>query len=112
MSARTYGGEIIKKVATEVATGRTIVFPVMQAQEIRRLQISPFGVVEGKEKLRVTHNLTFGHQSTVRERKRAGRQELLFDPERRSVNADTYWQKILWFRLAGVMSKSLMQIIE
>jgi len=56
-------GEVLKKVATDVALGRTIVFPVTQAQEIRVLRISPVGVV---------HDLTFGGQVTLREKSGAG----------------------------------------
>lgn len=50
-SVAKYGGEVRTKVATEVALGRAIVFPVTQAKEIVELRISPIGVVEGKEKL-------------------------------------------------------------
>ena len=34
---------MLKKAATDLAMGRTIVFPVTQAQEIRRLRISQAG---------------------------------------------------------------------
>ena len=62
---------MLKKAATEVAMGKTIVFPVTQTHEIRGLRISPVGVVEEKEKLRVIHDLTFDGQAIVREERGA-----------------------------------------
>ena len=41
--------KVLKKAATDGAPGRTIVVPVTQAKEIRRLRISPVGVVEEKK---------------------------------------------------------------
>lgn len=41
--------EVFEKAATDVVKGRTTVFLGKQAQEIKGLQISPVGVVEGKE---------------------------------------------------------------
>ena len=50
-SASKHGEEVLKKAVTDVVIGRTIVFPVRQAQEIRLRQFSPVGVVGRKEKL-------------------------------------------------------------
>ena len=44
---------------------------MVQAQEMRGLRISPVGVVEEKEKLRVIHDLTFDGQAIVREERGA-----------------------------------------
>lgn len=60
-------------MVTDVAMGRTIVFLVTQVQEIKGLRISSVGVMEEKEKLRVTHDFLFGGQATVREGRGAGR---------------------------------------
>ena len=60
-------GEVLKKAATDVATGRIIVFPPTQVHEVKGLQILPVGVVEEKEKLRVIHYFTFGGQENARE---------------------------------------------
>lgn len=51
-SAAKYREEVLRKAATDVAQGKTIVFPVTQAQEIRELRILPVGVIVEKEKLR------------------------------------------------------------
>ena len=66
-SAFKHRGEVLKKAATDAAMGKTIVFPATQAHEMKELRISPVGVVEEKEKLRVIHNLTFGRQANARE---------------------------------------------
>ena len=93
-SALKYGEEVLNKATTDVAMGRTIVFPVTQAQEIKGLRISPVGVVEEKTKLRVMNDMTFGGQATVREGRRGGRHKAFSEPECRSVNDETDWQKI------------------
>ena len=76
-SALKHAGEVLKIAVTDVAMCRTIVFLVAQAQETRGLRI---------KKLRVIHDLTFGG----RERRGAGRQGALSEPEGLSVNADPY----------------------
>ena len=53
------GGKVLKKTATDMVLGRTIVLPVTQAREAVGLRILPVGVVEETEKLRVIHDLTF-----------------------------------------------------
>ena len=42
-SALKHGEEVLKKAASEVAMGRTIVFPVTQAQEVKGLRINQLG---------------------------------------------------------------------
>ena len=91
--------------------GRTIVFPATQAHEVEGLRISPVGVVEEKEKLRVVHDLTFGGQANAREGGGEGRQGSVLVPEGRSVNADTDWQKVPGCQLAGVMMEVITRIL-
>ena len=51
--ALKHRGEVLRKAATDVAMGRTIVFPATQEHEVEGLPISSVGVVDEKEKLRV-----------------------------------------------------------
>ena len=44
----------------DLVRGRALVFPLEQAEDIRGLWISPVGVVEGKDKRRIVHDMTFG----------------------------------------------------
>ena len=46
----------------DVAGGRAIVFPKEQAGQIPGLRVSPIGVVEEREKIRVIHDMTFEHK--------------------------------------------------
>ena len=48
-SALKHRGQVLRKAATDVAMGRTIVLPAAQAQEVEGLRISPVGVVEKRE---------------------------------------------------------------
>ena len=48
-SAVKYGVEVLKKAVTDATIGRTIVFPVTQAQGIKGLRTSPVRVVEEKK---------------------------------------------------------------
>lgn len=84
-SAAKYGGDVHKKAATDVVLGRTVVFPVTQAREIRRLRIPPVGVLE-KEKVRVIHDWTFGGRVTFRGARKTEEQEAHMEP---SVNGNT-----------------------
>ena len=93
-SALKHRGEVLRKAATDVAMGRTIALPAAQAHEVEAMRISPVGVVEEREKLRVIHGLTFGGQASAREGRGGGRQVVVTLPEGRSVNADTDWQKV------------------
>ena len=95
-------GKMPKNEATGVTMRRTIVSPVKQAQEILRMRISPFGVVE-KEKLRVIQDLTFCGRVTVREAGGAGSVW--------SVNAETDWQRIPECRLAKVITGIITQTL-
>ena len=75
----------------DIALGRAIVFPVTRAKDTVGLRISPVGVVEEKEKLRVIHDLTFcGNGADERGKKASGEMESTATPETgdRSVNAD------------------------
>lgn len=66
-----YGEEALYKVVTDVATSRTIAFPVSEAKAIRGLRMPQVGVVEKKRKLQVIPDLMFGWRVTVQaERKR------------------------------------------
>ena len=69
-------------------------FTVTQAQEVKGLRISPVGMVEEKEKMRVIHDLTFGGQANFREGRRRRGRGALTGPEGRSVNADTDWASV------------------
>ena len=42
----------------DLVRGRALVFPLEQAEDIRGLWISPVGVVEGKDKRRIVHDMT------------------------------------------------------
>ena len=88
-SAHKHRGEVLRKAATDVAMGRTIVFKTTQEHEVEGLRISPVGVIEEKEKLRMIHDLTIGGQANAREGGGGGRQGSVPVPEGRSVNADT-----------------------
>lgn len=57
-STEGHADTIRAKVVQDVANGRALVFNRASAHEIRRLRISPLGVVEGR-KLRIIHDLTF-----------------------------------------------------
>ena len=91
--------------------GRTIVFPAMQAHEVKGLRISPVGVVEEKEKLRVIHGLTFGGQTNAREGW-GGEKDSVPEPGGRSVNSDTNWKKVPECRLAGVIMEVITRFQE
>lgn len=45
MNAFIHRGKVLKKATTDVAVGRTVVFPVTQAHEGKVLRISPVRVV-------------------------------------------------------------------
>ena len=79
-----------------MACGRAIVFPNEQAGQVPGLRVSPVGVVDEREKMRVIHDMTFDHMDGQGER---------------SVNATTYWEEILTCALAGVMHEVLRRII-
>lgn len=64
---------MLNKVVTDGAMGKIIMFPVTQAQQIKGLPISPVGMMEEKEKLRLIHELTFGEK----EGKRGGKERIL-----------------------------------
>lgn len=73
---------MLKKAATDVVKGKSIVFPVTQAQEIRGLRISPFGVVKKKEKLRLSTTCRsvdrrpFGRDGERRDKERFGNRKV------------------------------------
>ena len=50
-----------EKVVADVAGGRAIVFPKKQAGQVPGLRVSPVGVVEEREKIRIIHDMTFEH---------------------------------------------------
>lgn len=73
--ATEYRAEVLTKAKTGVALGRYRVFPVAQAKGMVGLRISPVGMVEGKEKLRVIHDLTCRCGATVRKERPKGNRE-------------------------------------
>lgn len=76
-SVAKYGEDVLKKAAMDVAIGRTIMFPVTQAQEIRGLRISLIEEVEEKERLRAIHDL-IRFRLTVREARETGRRKHIY----------------------------------
>ena len=113
-SAAKYGEEVIAKAAADVALGRAVVFPVTRAEDIVGLRISPLGVVEEKEKLRVIHDLTFcGNKADERAREAPGERKSTATPETgaRSVNEDTDWERVPKCALAGVMTEIIARIL-
>ena len=106
-SAAKHGEIVFKKAATDLTIGWTIVLRVTKAKEIRGLRISPVVAMGKKEKLRVTHELTFGCRVTVPGKRRAEGQEASLE----SVNADTDRHKIPEWRLAGVITHIITRIL-
>ena len=51
------------KAVVDVAGGRAIGFPEEQAGQVPGLRVSPVGVVEELEKIRIIHDMTFEHRS-------------------------------------------------
>ena len=95
-SANNFGEAVWKKAVADVACGRAIVFPKEQADQVPGLRVSPVGVVEEREKIRIIHDMTFEH----RDGHGGG-----------SVNATTDWDEIPACALAGVMREVLQRIL-
>lgn len=75
-------------------------FKVKDAERIEGLRISPEGVVEEKEKIRVVHDLTFDGP-----RSGAGGEP------RRSVNEATAWEQVPGYKFGGLVEVILKHII-
>ena len=60
-SAQKFQVAVWEKAVGDVASGRAIVFPKEQAGQVEGLRVSPVGVVEEREKIRIIHDLTREH---------------------------------------------------
>ena len=74
-----------------------MILPLDQAEDIRGLRISPVGVVEGKDKRRIAHVMTFGGSKAT--------------GGSGSVNATTGWSKIPQCELSEVMKDVIKRIL-
>lgn len=63
---------MLGKAATKATVDKTTEYLVTRAPEVRRLRITPVGVVEEKKKLRVIHDLTFDGRVAIREKMGTG----------------------------------------
>ena len=95
-SASTFDEAVWEKAVADVAWGRAIVFPKEQAGQVPGLRVSPIGVVEEREKIRIIHDMTFEHRD---------------GEEGGSVNATTDWDEIPACALAGVMHEVLQRVL-
>ena len=50
-----------EKAVADVAIGRAIVFPKEQAEQVEGLRVSPVGVAEERETIKIIHDMTFEH---------------------------------------------------
>ena len=99
-SVEKHEAEVFRKAMLDVALGRAMVFKVEEAGCIDGIRISPVGVVEEKEKIRVIHDLTFEGPS-----KGCGGKPM------RSVNADTDWGQVPGCELGGVLDAILKRVL-
>lgn len=95
-SARKYEGEVLRTAMTNVALSRAMVFKAEEVERTDGLHVSPVGVVEAKEKIRVIHDLTF-----ERPRRGAG------GKPRRSLNVDTDREQVPGCKRDGVLNAIL-----
>ena len=51
-----------REAVIDLVRGRAFIFPLEQAEDIRGQRILPMGVVEGKDKRRIVHNVTSGQE--------------------------------------------------
>lgn len=102
-SATKYGGDVLRKAATDMALGRTIVFLVMQ--------ITSVTAIKERRKLRLIRGFTFGVLVTVKEARGTLQQKAYMKPGGRSMNTGTDWRKIPECRLAGGMTAIITRVL-
>ena len=61
-SAQNFNVAVWEKAVEDVASGRAKFFPKEQAGQVEGLLVSPVGVVEEQEKIRVIHDITCEHR--------------------------------------------------
>ena len=97
-SAQKWHGAIWQKVVEDVEAGRAVLFKRKVAEKIPGLRVSPVGVVEEKEKLRVIHDLTIPVAEAT-------------GGEGRPVNATTFFEEIPACGMATVMKEVLERFL-
>ena len=81
-----------REAVIDLVRGRAFIFPLEQAEDIRGQRILPMGVVEGKDKRRIVHDM--------KETGGSG-----------SVNETTEWSKIPRCELSEVMKDIIKRIL-
>ena len=96
-SAQNFHVAVWDKAVADVASDCAIVLPKEQVGQVKGMRVSPVGVVEERENIRIIHDMTFEHRDG-----RGGG----------SVNSTTDWDEIPTCALAGVMHEVVQRVLR